>query len=100
MAALGKPLYAANCVVCHGATGHGDGPAAKSLPVTPYDLTVHVPQHDEAFLKAVIADGWGSMPAFKNKLTEDQIYQVIAYARLLAAQAQSGTSQPTPTPRP
>jgi copper transport protein len=100
MAALGKPLYETHCVVCHGATGHGDGPAAKSLPVTPFDLTVHVPQHDEAFLKTVIADGWGSMPAFKDKLTQDQIYQVIAYARLLAAQAQLGAAQPTSTPGP
>jgi mono/diheme cytochrome c family protein len=99
-AALGKPLYEANCAVCHGAAGHGDGPAGKSLPVTPFDLTVHVPQHDEAFLRTVIADGWGYMPSFKNKLTQDQIYQVIAYARLLAAQARQGAAQPAPTPGP
>jgi copper transport protein len=99
-AALGKPLYEANCTVCHGATGHGDGPAAGSLPVAPYDLTVHVPQHDEAFLHAVIANGWGYMPSFKDKLTQDQIYQVIAYARLLAAQARPGAAQPAPTPGP
>jgi mono/diheme cytochrome c family protein len=96
-AALGKPLYEANCAVCHGATGHGDGPAARSLPVAPFDLTVHVPQHDEAFLYAVIRDGWGYMPSFKDKLTQDQIYQVIAYARLLAAQARQGAAQPTST---
>jgi copper transport protein len=99
-AALGKPLYEANCAVCHGATGHGDGPAARSLPVAPFDLTVHVPLHDEAFLNAVITDGWGYMPSFKDKLTQDQIYQVIAYARLLAAQARPGAAQPTSTPGP
>ena len=28
-----------NCVACHGAEGHGDGPAANSLPIHPADLT-------------------------------------------------------------
>ncbi len=29
------PLYAQNCASCHGATGHGDGPAAASLDPPP-----------------------------------------------------------------
>ncbi len=29
------PLYAQNCASCHGATGHGDGPAAASLDPRP-----------------------------------------------------------------
>jgi hypothetical protein len=33
-------------------------------------------------------------------LTQDQIYQVIAYARLLAAQARQGAAQLTPPPGP
>ncbi len=27
----GRALFAANCAACHGLTGNGDGPAAKSL---------------------------------------------------------------------
>ena len=30
------------------------------------------------------ADGKGKMPAFKGKLTDDQIKQVVAYVRTLA----------------
>ena len=31
--------FATHCAVCHGATGHGDGPAAKGLTPPPADLT-------------------------------------------------------------
>jgi len=35
----GAAVYAENCVLCHGAMGHGDGPAAEGLPIRPADLT-------------------------------------------------------------
>jgi high-affinity iron transporter len=31
--------FATHCALCHGATGHGDGPAAKGLTPPPADLT-------------------------------------------------------------
>ena len=36
--ALAKQLYATNCLACHGATGMGDGPAAKGLEPAPTDF--------------------------------------------------------------
>jgi mono/diheme cytochrome c family protein len=100
VATPGKPLYDANCSVCHGVTGHGDGPAANSLPVKPFDLTAHVLLHDEQYLDGVITNGRGYMPTFKDKLTQDQIHQVIAYTRLLALKARQGGAQPGFTPGP
>jgi high-affinity iron transporter len=38
----GRALYAQNCAACHGAQGHGDGPAAKGLDPAPSDF------HDRA----------------------------------------------------
>jgi high-affinity iron transporter len=35
----GAALYASQCTGCHGATGHGDGPAGASLTPTPADFT-------------------------------------------------------------
>jgi mono/diheme cytochrome c family protein len=70
------------------------------LPVAPFDLTTHVLLHDEQYLDAVITNGRGYMPAFKDKLTQDQIYQVIAFTRLLALKAQQGSAQPGFTPGP
>jgi high-affinity iron transporter len=37
--AHGAALYASQCTGCHGATGHGDGPAGASLTPTPADFT-------------------------------------------------------------
>ena len=36
---LGKDEYVRSCAACHGVTGKGDGPAAKSLIKSPPDLT-------------------------------------------------------------
>ena len=37
--AAGLKHYEQNCTGCHGVSGHGDGPAASSLPIKPADLS-------------------------------------------------------------
>ncbi len=83
-AAAGRLIYAQNCLRCHGATGHGDGPDAPSLPMRPMDLTVHITQHNEIYFYQVITNGRGAMPAFGNQLTNTQMGDVIDYLRVLA----------------
>ena len=39
-ASIGQREYTANCAVCHGVSGKGDGPYAPSLAVKAPDLTV------------------------------------------------------------
>jgi mono/diheme cytochrome c family protein len=39
-ASIGQHEYHANCAVCHGLSGKGDGPLAPSLTVKTSDLTV------------------------------------------------------------
>src|SRR5580765_7965825 len=38
-ASRGALTFKTNCAVCHGRTGHGDGPLSASLRIAPADLT-------------------------------------------------------------
>jgi mono/diheme cytochrome c family protein len=88
-AAAGKPLYAANCASCHGDAGKGDGPIAENIAVKPSDLTKgEVPTRSDGEIFLVVRngkmrDGKMAMPPVK-KLTDEQIWQVVAYVRTLA----------------
>ncbi len=88
-AASGKVLYEQNCVVCHGETGYGNGPAAAALKTKPFDLTVHALQHDDAYFIAVMGNGRGEMPTFRGKLTTADMLNLIQYMRQLAQDAQA-----------
>ena len=83
----GRKLFAANCAVCHGAEGHGDGPMAKSLNPPPVDLsvTLSMPVAQDDFLYWTIAEGGApvgsAMPAFKTTLKPDQIWAVVSALR-------------------
>ncbi len=77
----GQQLYQQNCAVCHGLTGHGDGPAARAMRPPPADLTQHVTQHTEGELWYWITNGipGTQMPAWKGALTDDQRWDVVNY---------------------
>lgn len=85
--AAGRILFQQNCVVCHGARGLGDGPAAFAMNPRPVNLQLHVPQHPDGFIEYWIAEGvpGTQMPAWKDKLDETQRWQVLLYLRELAA---------------
>lgn len=87
--ASGEALYQKNCLVCHGETGYGNGPAAAGLKTKPFDLTVHAFQHDETYFVAVMSDGRGEMPSFKGKLATQEMLSLVQYMRQLARDAQA-----------
>jgi copper transport protein len=99
--AAGKELYMQNCAVCHGDTGHGDGPAAKALNPQPFDLTVHVGLHADGVLWGWITDGIPrtAMPSWKDKLTDEQRWQLVDYMRAdFQTTASLPASQPNVSP--
>jgi putative copper export protein/mono/diheme cytochrome c family protein/peroxiredoxin len=86
-AARGLPLYAENCALCHGPYGYGDGPAAAALPIKPADLTgEHLFHHGEGTLFWWVSHGIAGtpMPAFADRLTENQRWDVLNFLRAQA----------------
>jgi DMSO reductase family type II enzyme heme b subunit len=91
--ALGSTLYATHCVVCHGATGDGRGPAAYLLSPLPRDFTTGrfrlvstenaVPS--QADLVAVLRRGMpgSAMPAF-DWMSEAERGSLALHVRALA----------------
>jgi mono/diheme cytochrome c family protein len=70
-AAAGKEVFAENCSVCHGATGHGGngGPDLRTMPLA----------KEQAGAEKQVTDGGGGMPPFKGTLSEEEIKNVAAY---------------------
>jgi len=83
----GRVVFQANCAICHGPRGLGDGPQAFLLQPRPVNLQLHVPQHAPGELFYWISEGVVStpMPAWKDKLTETERWEIIRYLQALAA---------------
>ena len=79
----GADTYKAKCASCHGATGMADSGAGKAMKVKPVSDEA-VKKMTQAEMVAVTKDGKGKMPAFKGKLTDDQIQAVVAHYISLA----------------
>jgi cytochrome c6 len=78
----GAALFKAKCAPCHGADGKGDTSMGKTLKVR--DLTSEdVQKQTDAELTAITENGKGKMPAYKGKVTDEQIKQLVAFVRTL-----------------
>jgi mono/diheme cytochrome c family protein len=104
MIARGRKLFSdAGCVECHGATGHGDGPAASSLKdasglsIRPLDFGSGIFRHgsniEEIFLTLRTGLNGTPMPSYADSLTPDQSWDVAAYVlSLVGAPADSSAA--------
>jgi mono/diheme cytochrome c family protein len=82
----GAAQFKAKCVACHGADGSGNTAVGKSMKVRDLGSPDVQKQTDEE-LTAIITGGKGAMPSYKDKLTADQIKQLVAFIRQLAKKA-------------
>lgn len=70
-------VYKAKCAACHGADGSKSMMGAKPLN------GADVKAMSDADLNGAITNGKGKMPAYKGKLTDAQITDLVAYIRTL-----------------
>ncbi len=84
-ATAGAEVFKTNCVSCHGPQGHGDGPAGAALDPAPKNLAILAPTVGDDFLYWRINTGkeGTSMVAWKGVLTDEQIWQAVAFVRTL-----------------
>ncbi len=84
----GAQLFSANCAVCH----IGGGNSIMSIKTLKQDalekfLAGYGSAHNQDALTKQITYGKGMMPAFKNRLSNEQIASVAAYVQ---SQAENG----------
>jgi mono/diheme cytochrome c family protein len=75
-------VYKAKCAACHGPAGDASTPAGKALKV-PSFTSEAVLKETDANLLVIARNGKGKMPAWHDKLSEDQLKDLIAYIRAI-----------------
>jgi high-affinity iron transporter len=79
----GRTLFGTNCTSCHGMTGAGDGPAARTLSTPPpaIGIEARTPELTPTLAYNVISVGVRAtaMPGFGLSLTPQQRWNVINY---------------------
>jgi cytochrome c6 len=78
----GAAVFKASCAVCHGADGKGDSPMGKMMKLR--DLSsADVQKQTDAELTDITTNGKNKMPAYKSKLSAEQIKAVVGFIRTL-----------------
>ena len=98
--AQGKVFYAMFCTNCHGENGDGNGPVSGAVKMDPKprnhtDGKYMNERKSEDLFKVIKLGGKGVdksvyMPAFGMILSEEEIWNLIAYLRTIAAPPYSG----------
>ena len=83
----GKTLFKKHCERCHGPGGKGDGPDADPDVQEDMDLTVarRAARNPDGvvFYKAWNGRSKPKMPAVKDDLTKEQLWQIVSYVQTL-----------------
>lgn len=91
--ANGSELFSKNCIPCHGPQAKGNGVLAKTLPKQPVDLLTepHTAMHTAGDFFHWLTYGRfnGVMPAFGEKFSEEELWDVLNFLHANARGYQS-----------
>ncbi len=78
----GSSIFESKCFACHGKDAKGQTAMGKTLKIR--DLhSAEVQKQTKEELTKIIEDGKGKMPAYKGKLSKDQINDLVDYIKSL-----------------
>jgi mono/diheme cytochrome c family protein len=85
VASAGADVFKTNCEACHGPQAHGDGPAGAALDPKPRNLLELAKSvgDDYFFWRISTGKDGTSMVAWRGVLTDEQIWQTVAFIRTL-----------------
>jgi mono/diheme cytochrome c family protein len=78
-----EALYKSKCQMCHGERGMADSAAGKSMKIKPV-TDPDVKKMSEAEMVGAVQNGMGKMQPYKDKLSDSQIKDLVAYFRTFA----------------
>jgi len=81
--ARGRALYGEHCQRCHGPTGRGDGPDAAALEGGAGNLAERGAILREGSIAYKSRHGQERMPAFRDSLSRDEIWDLTNYVKSL-----------------
>lgn len=78
-----KKVFKQNCVKCHGTDGTGNTTQGKTIGASNLTDPEWQERVEDKRLINIIKHGRGEMPAFTEKLTDDQIDSLMLFVRSL-----------------
>ncbi|CAB3684783.1 c-type cytochrome [Achromobacter piechaudii] len=104
----GDTLFRANCVQCHGAPGQAPEPYALGLNPAPASLVASARERPATEIFWIVRQGikMTGMPAWQYRLTDEQIWDVVAFMRVLPTLSTqqyrhaAPDADPPPAPKP
>ena len=100
----GQERFQAYCLMCHGATGYGDGMIVRRgfrRPPSFHDDRLRAEPLGHFF--DVMTNGWGAMASYSDMIPADDRWRIIAYIRALQLSQNApaaGAAATTPTQQP
>jgi mono/diheme cytochrome c family protein len=96
--AAGQQVYGEHCRSCHGVKGDGKGEKAAELSVAPGDFTdaQTMRRRTDGELFWQITRGRLPMPAFADKLSDQERWQVVDYIRTFAEKPTGSSPRVSP----
>lgn len=83
----GADMFMLYCKPCHGEEGYGDGGMGATFEIPPADFhSKGVKDQKNGALFWKMTTGRGNMPSFKEVLTNEQRWQLVAFIRVLSQQ--------------